>query len=99
MDRYASNRDRKLRVDLTNAVQQVTRVRAIQQSQNYHIYVHGAEAIRIEMEHTKPVFVAPRMATPPPMALWQCDGLPFAGYAACTYRLHLPPAVVRILAL
>ena len=39
------------------------------------------------------------MATPPPMALWQCHGLPFAGYAACTYHLHLPPAVVRILTL
>ena len=91
MDGYAGNRAIKLRVELARAMQQVTRARAIQQSQNRHICVYGVEAMRIEMEHTKPVFVAPRMATPPPMACGNATaclslGMPPA-LTTCTYRL------------
>ena len=39
------------------------------------------------------------MATPPPVALWQCRGLPCAGYAAALTACAWIAAVVRILAL
>ena len=50
MDRYAGNKDRKLRVGLANAMKQAICVHAKQQSQNHHIHVHGGGAMRKAME-------------------------------------------------
>ena len=55
MGGYAGSSNKKLRVELANAIQQAMCLRAKQQSQNHHIHTHRAGAIRKAMEREKRV--------------------------------------------
>ena len=80
MDGHAGSSDGKLRVGLANPIQQTTCVRSKQQSQNRDVQSYAAGVPCSGTEHAKQIFVALRMATPPPIILWQCHGMPFACY-------------------